>query len=145
MDAEPHVVTDLTVTERGLGVAHDALRRGAPHRVVPGEVHHLIVGTLGQAAWFSDFHVGCVAVRAFREPALLGDAELLAWVPATPGVVPALIAVPDDEAHALARSSANLSTSLPLRAGQASARSACSRCLLSRHRTWASRARCTTR
>ncbi|WP_225540553.1 transposase [Xanthomonas sp. XNM01] len=54
-------------------------RRGA-RRVVPGEVHHLIVGTLGQAAWFSDFHVGCVAVRAFREPALLGDAELLAWV-----------------------------------------------------------------
>ncbi|MFI5954807.1 hypothetical protein [Cryptosporangium sp. NPDC051539] len=38
-----------------------------------------------------------------------GAAELLAWFPRTPGVVPALIAVPDDEARALARSSANLS------------------------------------
>lgn len=38
-----------------------------------------------------------------------GAAELLAWFPGTPGMVPALLAVPNDDAHALARSSANLS------------------------------------
>jgi hypothetical protein len=47
---------------------------------------------------------------ADKDPAVAaGAAELLAWFPDTPGVVPALLAVPDDETHALARSSANLS------------------------------------
>ncbi|MFG1924042.1 hypothetical protein [Cryptosporangium sp. NPDC048952] len=38
-----------------------------------------------------------------------GAAELLVWFPETPGIVPSLLAVPADDAHALARSSANLS------------------------------------
>nr|WP_238389711.1 transposase [Pseudoxanthomonas koreensis] len=36
--------------------------------------------TRDRQAWFADFHVACTAVRAFREPAALGDARLLAWV-----------------------------------------------------------------
>jgi hypothetical protein len=45
-----------------------------------------------------------------RDPAVAaGAAELLTWFPDTPGMIPALVSVPDDEDHALARSSANLS------------------------------------
>jgi hypothetical protein len=49
-------------------------------------------------SWLADEDVAVAA----------GAAELLAWFPATIGAVPALLAVPADDAYALARSSANL-------------------------------------
>ena len=47
---------------------------------MPGHVYHITAATLDRTAWFSDFHVACEAVRAFRTPGVLGDATLLAWV-----------------------------------------------------------------
>lgn len=38
------------------------------------------VVTRGRYACFADFHVAWTAVRAFRDPAALGDSRLLAWV-----------------------------------------------------------------
>jgi Transposase and inactivated derivatives len=45
-----------------------------------GGVFHVSVVTRGRYACFADFHVAWTAVRAFRDPAALGDARLLAWV-----------------------------------------------------------------
>ena len=67
---------DMHVNDRFRG--HRALRRGRVS--LPGQVYHASVTTRGRHAWFSNFHVACEAVRAFREPAALGDATLLAWV-----------------------------------------------------------------
>ena len=57
---------------------HRALRRD---RVpFPGPACHVTVVTRGRQRWFEDFHVACEAVRSFRQPAVLEDASLLAWV-----------------------------------------------------------------
>ncbi len=47
---------------------------------IPGQAYHVSVATRDRQAWFSNFHVGCEAVRAFRQPLAHGDATLLAWV-----------------------------------------------------------------
>ncbi len=65
---------DMHVNERFRG--HRALRRGRVS--LPGHVCHVTVATLDRTAWFSNFHVACEVVRAFRAPAVLGDASLLA-------------------------------------------------------------------
>ena len=67
---------DMHIHDRFRG--HRELRRGRVS--VPGQVHHVTAATRDRQAWFSDFHVACEAVRAFRGPAALGDATLLAWV-----------------------------------------------------------------
>jgi putative transposase len=71
-----HAGMDMHVEERFHG--HRALRRGRVS--LPGQVYHVMVATRGRDPWFADFHVGCEAVRAFRQPVVLGDARLLAWV-----------------------------------------------------------------
>jgi REP element-mobilizing transposase RayT len=67
---------DMHVEERFRG--HRALRRG--RLPLPGQVYHVTVATRDRTAWFSNFHVACETVRAFRAPAVLDDAVLLAWV-----------------------------------------------------------------
>jgi len=67
---------DMHIHDRFRG--HRALRRGRIS--LPGQVHHVIVSARERQPWFSDFHVACEAVRAFRQPAALADATLLAWV-----------------------------------------------------------------
>ena len=71
-----HAGMDMHVGERFHG--HGALRRGRVS--LPGQVYHVTVATGRRMPWFADFHVGCEAVRAFRQPGVLGDAFLLAWV-----------------------------------------------------------------
>lgn len=67
---------DIHIRDRFRG--HRELRRGRVS--LPGQVYHVTTATRDRQAWFSDFHVACEAVRAFRQPAALGDAQLLAWV-----------------------------------------------------------------
>jgi len=67
---------DMHVKERFRG--HRALRQGCMS--LPGHAYHVTAATLDRTAWFSNFHVACEAVRAFRAPGVLGDATLLAWV-----------------------------------------------------------------
>lgn len=57
---------------------HHALRRA--RLPLPGQACHVTVVTRGRQRWFEDFHVACEAVRSFRQPAVLEDASLLAWV-----------------------------------------------------------------
>ncbi|HET6395888.1 MAG TPA: transposase [Pseudoxanthomonas sp.] len=57
---------------------HAALRRGRVS--VPGQIYHLTAVTRDRSAYFAGFHVAWAAVRGFRQPAVLGDARLLAWV-----------------------------------------------------------------
>lgn len=71
-----HASMDMHVEERFRG--HRALQRG--WALPPGQIHHVTVATRDRTAWFANFHVGCGVVRAFREPAVLGDVALLAWV-----------------------------------------------------------------
>ena len=67
---------DIHIHDRFRG--HREFRRGRVS--LPGQVYHVTTDTRERRAWFSDFHVACEAVRAFRDPAALGDATLLAWV-----------------------------------------------------------------
>ncbi|UNK56533.1 transposase [Pseudoxanthomonas daejeonensis] len=67
---------DMHVEDRFRG--HRALRRGRVS--LPGQVYHVTVATRDRNPWFANFHVGCEAVRAFRQPSALADARLLAWV-----------------------------------------------------------------
>ena len=70
------VCMDMHVEDRFRG--HRALRRGRVS--LPGQVYHVTVASRDRKPWFADFHVACEAVRAFRQPAALADARLLAWV-----------------------------------------------------------------
>lgn len=45
-----------------------------------GQVFQVSVVTRNRMACFADFHVAWTAVRAFLDPAALGDSRLLAWV-----------------------------------------------------------------
>lgn len=49
-------------------------------RQAEGRTFQVTVTTRGRMACFADFHVAWTAVRAFRDPAALGDTCLLAWV-----------------------------------------------------------------
>lgn len=63
---------------RNLRGGHRPQRRG---RVcLPGHVCHVTVATRERQPHFANFHVACTAVRAFVDPAMRGDARLLAWV-----------------------------------------------------------------
>ena len=58
----------------------DARRQCRQLHPADGRVFHVNVATRGHMACFADFHVAWTAVRAFRDPAALGDCRLLAWV-----------------------------------------------------------------
>lgn len=67
---------DMHVDYRFKG--HRAARRS--RSLLPGEVCHVTAFARDRVPWFVDFHVACEVVRAFRQPRVLGDASLLAWV-----------------------------------------------------------------
>ena len=57
---------------------HAALRRGRVS--LSGQLYLLTSTTVDRRPLFADFPLACAAARAFNDPRLLDDAELLAWV-----------------------------------------------------------------
>ncbi len=51
-----------------------------PLALEAGRACHVSVFLRGRQPWLADFHVACEVVRGFRQPQVLGDACLLAWV-----------------------------------------------------------------
>jgi putative transposase len=57
---------------------HTVLRRGRVF--LSGQIYHVSTTTAGRCRLFNDFTAGCAAARCFESRAILGDAEMLAWV-----------------------------------------------------------------
>ena len=55
-----------------------ALRRGRAS--VPHQTYLVTSATVDRQSFFASFEAGCAAARCFIDPAVLGDASLLAWV-----------------------------------------------------------------
>lgn len=55
-----------------------ALRRGRVS--IPHHVYLVTTVTQKRQPFFSDFYAGCTAARCFEDRAILGDADMLAWV-----------------------------------------------------------------
>lgn len=47
---------------------------------MPRQVYNVTAVTLLRTPWFSDYDVASKAAACFQQPALLGDATILAWV-----------------------------------------------------------------
>lgn len=57
---------------------NQALRRGRVS--LSGHAYLVTSSTRGRQRFFASFEAGCAAARCFADPAVLGDAALLAWV-----------------------------------------------------------------
>jgi putative transposase len=47
---------------------------------LPHHAYFITTTTLGRQRFFDDFHAGCAAACCFQNTAVLGDANMLAWV-----------------------------------------------------------------
>jgi putative transposase len=57
---------------------HQALRKGRVS--LPNQIYFITTTTLERQCFFENFWAGCSAARCFENNAVLGDAQMLAWV-----------------------------------------------------------------
>lgn len=77
-----HVAMRAAITVDHVGMesraGHRALRRGRVS--LPHQIYHLTIPTRDRVPFFVDFATACAAASCFERKALLGDAQMLAWV-----------------------------------------------------------------